>query len=142
MTCSFNEDILYLRAVYTVVLIKIWQQNVIPKTVGFGGWGRGKIIPTIYTVSLFNPMVKFPRLRCIQFVSSLLWGVILESRDVVKLYSFLYPLGLFTYPVGYTYPMLIIIVLILYMFFSIWNWVSRFWKDKDMNIQSKELPTK
>jgi hypothetical protein len=33
----------------------------------FGGWGRGKIIPTISTVLVFNPTVKIPRLRCIQF---------------------------------------------------------------------------
>jgi hypothetical protein len=50
----------------TVVLITFCQQNII-----YGGWGRGKIIPTISTVSLFNPTVRIPRLQCIQFVRSL-----------------------------------------------------------------------
>ena len=47
----------------TVVLIHFWQQNSISKTIGFGGWGRRKIIPAISTVSNFKPKVKIPRLQ-------------------------------------------------------------------------------
>ncbi len=71
LTCSFYEDILYLiygcvhRSLNKILTKKHYSQNR-----RFWGWGPGKIIPTISTVSFFNPTVKFPRLRCIQFVRS------------------------------------------------------------------------
>jgi hypothetical protein len=71
MTCSFYEGILYFikscahRTFNKNLATKHYSQNR-----RFWGSGRGKIIPTISTVSFFMPTVKFPRLRCIQFVRS------------------------------------------------------------------------
>ncbi len=71
ITCSFYEGILYLikgcahRTFNKNLATKHYSQNR-----RFWVRGRGKIIPTISMVSFFIPTVKFPRLRCIQFVRS------------------------------------------------------------------------
>ncbi len=68
---SINEGILYLikgcahRTFNKNLATKHYSQNC-----RFWVRGRGKIIPTISTVSFFIPTVKFPRLRCIQIVRS------------------------------------------------------------------------
>jgi hypothetical protein len=52
---------------------------VLCTTVGFGGWGCGKIIPTISTVLILKPTVKIPRLQCIQFVGFLFFTILIEQ---------------------------------------------------------------